>query len=339
VHNYHRIAFIGGPEEHPDARERYQAYVQALADHNVPFDADLVLPGNFQPSSAANAIRLLLDERQQQPGRDVEAIVTANDYMALGALSALQERGLKIPDDIAVVGFDDIGIVRCMTPPLTTVRSPFYEVGQQGMKLLMAKIAGEDVPEMVRVPAQIVIRHSCGCTTADVAGGNVQEELPEDIAIALATAPQRFLRELNQGLQRTTEHDMLLWNDVLRLLRHDIPLASSERHDTFLQHVWNVVGKTMYVALKDKHYELNLTRMSQALLSTVDLSHLCTILASHLPVLGIRRCYLSVYTDPPPFEHPQSAPEWSQLLLAFSPESPVEIPTGGKRFRTRHLIP
>jgi DNA-binding LacI/PurR family transcriptional regulator len=157
THGYRRIAYINGPEEHPDAQERYQAYAKALADHHIPIDPALVLPGDFQQSSAVRAIGMLLDEREQQPGRDVEAIVTANDYMAMAAIEELQDRGIRVPEDLAVAGF----AVRCITPPLTTVQAPFFEVGRHAMELLMATMAGETVPEKTAVPARAVIRHSC----------------------------------------------------------------------------------------------------------------------------------------------------------------------------------
>lgn len=158
-HGYRRIAFIRGPETNEEAELRYHTYINVLEESGLPFDPDLVAPGDFVRPTGVAAIDLLLDER----GVDFEAIVAANDDMALGALEALQARGVRVPDDVAVVGFDGVGETGLVTPPLTTVRQPLYKQGQQATEMVLALIAGEKVPEQVTPPAEVVIRQSCGC--------------------------------------------------------------------------------------------------------------------------------------------------------------------------------
>jgi signal transduction histidine kinase/DNA-binding LacI/PurR family transcriptional regulator len=159
AHGFGRIAFICGPEASPEAEQRYQTYTEVLAEHGLPLDPDLVAPGNFLSPSGEEAIRLLLDERRA----GFEAVVSANDEMALGALAALRERGMRVPEDVSVVGFDDIEEARFVAPPLATIRQPLYEQGRRAAEMLLALLAGEDVPEQVTLPTEFVTRRSCGC--------------------------------------------------------------------------------------------------------------------------------------------------------------------------------
>jgi PAS domain S-box-containing protein len=160
VHGHRHIAFIRGPEGAQDANQRYRAYTDTLAKHGLPFDPDLVAPGDFIRSTGSAAIHLLLDERKVS----FDAIVAANDGMALGALESLQARGIMVPDDVAVVGFDDTEQARFSPLPLTTVRQPIYRLGRQAVEMLLAQLRGEDVPERVTLPSELVVRASCGCS-------------------------------------------------------------------------------------------------------------------------------------------------------------------------------
>lgn len=164
VHGCRRIAFIRGPEDSLTAEERYRIYADTLAEYDIPLDLDLVAPGTFFAPSGAEAMRLLLDERQV----NFEAVVAANDNMALDALRALQARGLQVPGEVAVAGFDDVEEAKSVTPPLTTVRVPFYEWGRRGVQIMLAQLRGEKVPELEHLPVDLVVRQSCGCMAPSV---------------------------------------------------------------------------------------------------------------------------------------------------------------------------
>lgn len=168
VHGCRRIAYIRGPEGHPEADERYRAYRDVLSERGLPFDPELVAPGSFDAVGAvragAAAISLLLDKRKV----DFEAIVAANDNMALSALAALQARGVRVPDDVAVVGFNDQEGSGYVMPPLTTVSLPIQEQGRQAAEMVLALLAGEEIPEQVVLPAKVVVRQSCGCADPGV---------------------------------------------------------------------------------------------------------------------------------------------------------------------------
>jgi len=169
VHGQRRIAFVKGPDGNPEAEVRYQTYCETLADYGIPFDADLVAPGDFVNSESA--LRLLLDERHVT----FEALVTANDNMALSGLLALRARGLQVPRDLAIVGFDDMAQARLSMPPLTTVRQPVLELGVRAADMVCALMQGEDVPNVVALPTELVVRRSCGCWLAAVSEAAVSE--------------------------------------------------------------------------------------------------------------------------------------------------------------------
>jgi PAS domain S-box-containing protein len=164
-HGYRRIAFIRGPAGHQEAEQRYRIYTEVLSEHGLPLDPELVAPGDFTIGKGEEAIRLLLDEREV----DLEAVVAANDDMALGVLDALRERGLRVPDDMALVGFDDAEDAKYATPALTTVQQPLYKLGRQAAEMALALLAGDEVPEQVVLPTELVIRQSCGCLNPAVA--------------------------------------------------------------------------------------------------------------------------------------------------------------------------
>lgn len=169
VHGYRRLAYIAGPPENPSADTRYAAYVAVLAEYDIPLDENLVLPGDFSSPAGTNAVRILLDERGLQPARDFEVIVAANDYMALAALEELHQRGIRVPLDVALVGFDDVGDSAYTMPPLTTVRMPNFEMGRVATEIALARIKGQPADEFTVVPGELVVRQSCGCFVSPLA--------------------------------------------------------------------------------------------------------------------------------------------------------------------------
>jgi len=164
-HHYRRIAFLKGPEGNPSADSRYQAYCDGLETYGLPFDPNLVVPGRFAMESGVTAIRVLLDGRHCRPVVDFDAIVAAGDQIALGAFEVLQRRGIRVPEDVALVGFDDIDEAALMFSPLTTVRMPNYEMGKRATEMLLDRLAGQPVEPHVTVPAHMIIRESCGCVS------------------------------------------------------------------------------------------------------------------------------------------------------------------------------
>jgi DNA-binding LacI/PurR family transcriptional regulator/signal transduction histidine kinase len=158
-HGLRRIAFLRGPETNAEAEERFQTFRDVLEEHHLPFDPNLVVTGNFLGGAGAEAVRVLWDERKLRP----EGLVSANDEMALGAIDALRERGIRVPDDVSVIGFDNLDEAMYASPPLTTVRQPLDEQGRKAAEMLLELLNGRKVQERVTLPTELVVRQSCGC--------------------------------------------------------------------------------------------------------------------------------------------------------------------------------
>jgi LacI family transcriptional regulator len=162
VHGYRDLVFVGNPEGSPDTTDRWEAFVEAhrLAGVEPPHEPIRVGQDQKDGLLAAN---LLLD--RASPPR---ALVCTNDETALGAYSAATTRGVRIPEQLAITGWDDITMASLLTPPLTTVRQPMRELGTKTAQLLLARINRElDGPADVVLPTETLIRASCGCPAVE----------------------------------------------------------------------------------------------------------------------------------------------------------------------------
>jgi LacI family transcriptional regulator len=154
---HRRIGFITGTLEFGCARHRLDGYKAALKEYGIPFDPQLVCEGDFmQPQGYQCAQRLL--SLSVPP----TAIFASNDTMAFGVMEAARERGLRLPEDLSIVGFDDIPQASHVHPPLTTVRQPLEEMGQRAAMLLLHYIAHPNAEiERIELPTELIIRESC----------------------------------------------------------------------------------------------------------------------------------------------------------------------------------
>ncbi len=135
---HQRIAFIAGDQDHPDATERLRGYRAALEAAGIAYDSGLVVPGEYHEISGLLAVDRLLEARQR-----FTAIFSANDQMALGAALGLQRRSLRVPEDVSVVGFDDLPSSMYAMPPLSTVHQPAYEMGRLAASAMLQLLAGK----------------------------------------------------------------------------------------------------------------------------------------------------------------------------------------------------
>jgi LacI family transcriptional regulator len=156
---YRRVAFIQGPPKNRDVAEREASYRKVIAERG---HQAIVLPGDFNEDSGYRAGQQLL---AMQPRPD--AVFAANDMMAIGCMAAIREAGLRIPDDIAVAGFDDVPMARYVTPALTTVRVRIAELGKEALNELAAHIENGERPAHsgLRVDADLVVRSSSNKTS------------------------------------------------------------------------------------------------------------------------------------------------------------------------------
>ncbi|QNA89054.1 LacI family transcriptional regulator [Massilia sp. Dwa41.01b] len=151
---HRRIAFIAGPEDHEDARARLAGYRDTLARHKIDIDPNLIVPGDFHESGGLLAVNGLLASQQR-----FTAIFASNDLSAYGARLALYRRNIRVPEDISIVGFDDLHSSMYTTPPLTTVRQPLYDVGM-GIGRMMLGMVGQKGGEVELPSLSLVVRES-----------------------------------------------------------------------------------------------------------------------------------------------------------------------------------
>lgn len=154
---HRRIAHMRGRSDLASAQLREDGYRESLAEAGIPFDPALVLDGGYQTAQSAEAARSLLT-REDRP----TAVFAANDMSALGVLQVALELGLRVPDDLSVIGFDDIPEASSSTPPLTTLAQPLQDLGAQALQMLVELLAGNEVPSRVHLPAELVVRGSTG---------------------------------------------------------------------------------------------------------------------------------------------------------------------------------
>jgi DNA-binding LacI/PurR family transcriptional regulator len=155
---HQRIGFISNaPFSYSGAQDRFAGYRQALTEHDLPLEDRLIRMGEFLPETGQAAMEELLALPQRPT-----AVFAASDVVAIGAMSAIQAAGLRIPDDLAVVGFDDIFLAAHTQPPLTTIRVPAYGLGWTAAEVLISLIEGEEEVSAVTLDTELVIRDSCG---------------------------------------------------------------------------------------------------------------------------------------------------------------------------------
>jgi LacI family transcriptional regulator len=196
-HGHRRIAYVQGPLQYQCSHDRYAGYQQALAEAHIAIDPALIVQGDFSTASGRTATAQLLALAERPT-----AVFAANDQMAYGVLSASEAQGLRIPDDLAIIGFDDIALSAHTRPALTTVRQPFAEMGRSATEMLLALVSaprlfggglyserGQPVgaradfalrmPTRVQWPTELVVRASCGGEHTEAP---TAEQIPIDAA-------------------------------------------------------------------------------------------------------------------------------------------------------------
>jgi sigma-B regulation protein RsbU (phosphoserine phosphatase) len=194
-HGRRRIGFLAGPANVADAAARLEGYREGLARAGLPFDPGLVLEGDFTRPSVPQAFRKL----DEHPAH-LDALVAANDSMALVALEELRRRGLTVPGDVAVCGFDDIADSASVDTPLTTIRQPLREMAHEAVRQVLALIRGESVPANTIFPARLVVRQTCGCARLGGRVPSIGQAVDPADARSLAAALEREFAEFGRRI-------------------------------------------------------------------------------------------------------------------------------------------
>lgn len=250
-HGHRQIAFISGLKRWAgDSTQRRKAFFEKMNALGLEVDPALTAYGYHSFTGGQQAMRQILET-----GRPFTAVVASNDRSAMGAITALQESGRRVPEDIAVIGFDDVLEAKAFTPPLTTIRNDSFLLGYRAAAWLLEMIQGsKSQDERIKIPAPLVIRRSCGCAAfaqpqTDLADEQPCESLSAEMALKIQAralfvsraeideqcrnlaaaflenaggpSPERFLSTLVSILDHTERHDddILAWNSAITVLR------------------------------------------------------------------------------------------------------------------------
>jgi DNA-binding LacI/PurR family transcriptional regulator/signal transduction histidine kinase len=222
-HRYSQYFHVSGPVAQQEADIRRSEFENALENAGIEVPADHIVEGDYTMESGAKAAGILAG--RIVPGESV--IVCANDSMAIGLCDVLRQRGLRIPEDVAVTGFDDSIDARYSQPPLTTVRQSTVQLSTRAailaLDLAEGRIAPGDPQAHVKVPAEFVLRGSCGCPSSDSrreAGG--EEELAGETESQVRLSMERKLNQLRLLSEALITSIQL--HDVLDVLEYELPL-------------------------------------------------------------------------------------------------------------------
>jgi signal transduction histidine kinase/AraC-like DNA-binding protein len=197
AHGHRRIAFIAA-DEHAggDGAERLAAYRLAVATHGLWLDSALVGYGGHNVHDSYQAMQRMLDS-----GVDFSAVLASNDESAIGVLHALADAGRRVPQDVAVIGFDDVLYAKGQAPPLTTVRHPTFELGYLAVELLLDYIAGRRAGvTTARVPTRLIVRESCGCQPYSTPIVGVAEPAPLAGGAAAVLDRQGLIQAMSEAV-------------------------------------------------------------------------------------------------------------------------------------------
>jgi LacI family transcriptional regulator len=163
-HGYRSLGYVSGRFDSPDNKTRSHAFETAAAAAGADIDTGPAWQGNYSAAGGANVIDGLLNAGKKLP----RAILCANDQTALGVIHALAQRGIRVPHDVAITGFDDVPVARHLHPPLTTIRQPMEELGAKAFEILYSRIStAGGAPDTV-LPVELIVRESCGCSNEAV---------------------------------------------------------------------------------------------------------------------------------------------------------------------------
>ncbi len=313
-HGRRRLAFISGPETNVEARDRLEVYYAVLKRHGMVPDPALFYNGNFMPESGEAAIELLIDKRRAS----FDALVVANDDMALEAIRALKKRGLRVPEDVSVIGFDNISSTVFSDPPLSTVHQPVYQQVLTAFDLLAQSWSGQVPTDNILLTTTPVLRRSCGChqTGSRTLGtGSIHEETTWILSRLVqgwetGETATEVLRALNEAARIQGEHPdhALKSQKALEILHRDVVEGryGENQKELLTSFLWEVQAGLLSYSLEqnarrwDIHsQDINLLReVLQTLVSSVhSVADGLKAIIEPMQSAGIVSAYIYLYED------------------------------------------
>lgn len=339
-HSYGTLAFVGGPRGQQEAELRRRCFLEAHRDRGLEIPPEWMADGDYTRESGRRAAEALLP-----PGRKpgFRCIVCANDSMALGVADVLEAQGLKIPEDVALTGFDDMEESRFHDPPLTTVRQSAYLQARQGAALALDLLEGRTSEEGGKnLSAQAVIRQSCGCPHRSDACRTDHEQikglLVQDLQTALNSPKaargefSRYWRTRLKSLPVMTEEDCL--QEILAGLHREEKKFTLDLYRAALADLTQEIRRQeAQLRFRSVSRMEIISSSAEELLLSHDLESALEVLARTIPKLGFKAFYLSLFQDP---GNPGGR---SRLWLALTPEAPQPGCSPGQEFPSATLLP
>lgn len=367
-HNFRNIGFIRGPVGHPEAEQRYQGYQDALSDHQINLDMRLVAQGAFYFRDAIDMAQKAVEHWLQISDLKLDAIVGSSDYMAYGAIQQLQSRGLSVPGDIAVAGFDNVDDADMTTLWLTTVHQPFYQLGEYAADTLNKILGGGAFPDTVSIKPELIIRESCGCQNKSMElvqlpaiysqqADSHDDNLPalayqlnisanelKDITDLLSDTleikhHQTILSRLGEFIIRSANDDYngVKWQNFISLLQKFSIQATGDMESRFFHSARVLVSEFTDRLSVLKRFQTN--RLVEQLRSTIDRLSisfgqdvLIEALREQLLSLGFSTFYFAVYENP---DMPEAG---CNLMLAYDEKIAIDLPSGGSFIPLSRII-
>jgi DNA-binding LacI/PurR family transcriptional regulator/signal transduction histidine kinase len=325
IHGRRRFLFLAGPKGHKESEAREAEFLGAM---DRPGDAGRrgadttveLLYGDFTEEDAREKVARFLCL-----GRPIDAIVAANDLMAVGAIRALAERGVDVPREVSVTGFDDTEDSRFSVPPLTTVRQPAVELGRMAVIRIAERLGLSPGPPAAQPTVSFVVRESCGCPYAHGQEEPTRgtDEARDDDEVERSEPVSVLSDEVNREIRAGRNPSRLRRLAFEPSMRESALLAIAEGECRFLASQRFAAERRVSV----------FGDIEASLVSSFALEHILEQIARGARELGISGCWLSL------FESKGLSPEWSKLFLASDSKGTRILAPYGLRFRTAELVP
>ncbi len=227
-HGYQKICFVTGPLNNPEARDRLRAYVESMERAGLPYDENRVYNGTFLPQSGKDAAEYFLAKLGELP----EAIACSNDLMAIGVHQYLNEHGIRVPEQVAVTGFDDVEQAKYYEPRLSTVSRENYKIGYTACAKLLDETASVEPGNTKIIRSKVIARESCGCACEDVIDNALFRKLHFDVV-----QKQEYYQVESRRLatDMTTVENL---EDIKRILLPNIQRAGCSEFYLCLSNEW-----------------------------------------------------------------------------------------------------
>jgi DNA-binding LacI/PurR family transcriptional regulator/signal transduction histidine kinase len=337
VHGRSRFLFLAGPRGHLEAEARKAEFLRGIASL-APVNSVVaataaaagsgcveLLYGDFTEEDARDKVAQFLDA-----GPAIDAIVAANDLMAVGAMRALADRGIDVPREVSVTGFDDTEDSRFSVPPLTTVRQPAAELGRMAVDKIAARLGLVEEGPSFQPPVSFVVRESCGCPHVP----EQEEASPADDEPFVPGGLDPPAREQNDPLEALSAQI----NREIRAGRNPSRLRGRSFESALREGALLAIseGECRFFALQRFAAERRVSVLSEiesSLVSSFGMEDILRQIARGTRELGISGCWLSL------FESKGAAPEWSKLFLVSDARGTRILSPYGLRFRCSELVP